>query len=180
LKRYRLPERLDIVADVRGHVAEAVASGRSLESVLESMGPAEALARAFVIELVAQPPTERPSGLMRRIGIIVRRIVVTLGLLIASGLATLIMTIVFGLVGASLVATGFASAVIGVAELAGWHIPGTRIDAPFTPLSVIALGPVVFAIGCAALWVLWRYARFLARALLSSLRGAQSAPSAFV
>src|SRR5262249_6233976 len=52
-------ERAAIEQEIRSHIAEATATGRSLDAVLTSLGPAEALARAYTVELLMNPRDRR-------------------------------------------------------------------------------------------------------------------------
>lgn len=49
-------ERTEIVREINSHIAEAVNSGRSLAEVLERLGPADRLARAFMAESILGGP----------------------------------------------------------------------------------------------------------------------------
>jgi uncharacterized membrane protein len=168
LRRHRAPEPAEIAADLRGHVGEAIQYGKSPESVLASLGPADALARAYALELLAEPPADRPAGVAGRVGLFVRRAVLILAVLAASGFVTMIVTVVLGMVGLAVALTGVAFLVIGAVELVGLHIPGTHLG-PIPPLAAIGLAPVALAVGLAMLWALWRYARLLARLLIATL-----------
>ena len=43
-------ERDEIVAEIREHVAQGLASGRQVDDVIASLGPADRLARAYALE----------------------------------------------------------------------------------------------------------------------------------
>ena len=60
------PDRAEIVQEIRHHVDDAVAAGRPLDAVLESLGSAETLARAYAVESLLHPrPNERPNRIGR-------------------------------------------------------------------------------------------------------------------
>ena len=52
---FEVSDRDEIVQEIRNHIAEARASGTPLAAVLETLGPTEALARAYAIELSLNP-----------------------------------------------------------------------------------------------------------------------------
>jgi hypothetical protein len=58
-------ERLAIAQEIRNHIAEATAAGKPLDDVLRSLGPAETLARAYVVELLMNPRTQRLKAAAR-------------------------------------------------------------------------------------------------------------------
>lgn len=52
-------ERADILREIEDHLADAQAAGRPLAEVLAALGPADALARAYAVELALNRPPGR-------------------------------------------------------------------------------------------------------------------------
>lgn len=168
LRQHKLPEWADIASDLRSHIAEARSYGKTVGAVLEALGPAEALARAYAIELLMHPPRDARGKAIARLFKIV-------SILIGGGFVSLIVATTLGSIGVSFVASGFIFFVVGGLEATGVHLPHVQM-AGLPPLGVMAIGPVMFAIGCAACWGLWLYARFIARALRRALPPLANAP----
>ncbi len=55
LRRYDLSEEKEIATDLRSHIDEALAYGKPLDDVLQALGPADVLARAYAVELKLIP-----------------------------------------------------------------------------------------------------------------------------
>ena len=104
-------DRQEILHDIRSHLAEATAGGRSLESTLETLGPADALARAYSVELMLNPRRPMSSRAAYRLKVA--------GLIAAGSLPTLFVVILLGGVGGTLVLTGMVAAVAGVVDAFG-------------------------------------------------------------
>jgi uncharacterized membrane protein len=153
-------DRDEVVRDIRSHIAEATAAGTSLESVLTTLGPAEALARAYAVELVLNPAPGRPpmSG--------VQRFFALAGILALTSIPTLVIVVTLGAVGISFVVSGFAVFAAGIIDLLGISLP--FIDDPVSdvhPAFAVAVGPVLMVAGAAALMGLSKYLRWLARTI---------------
>jgi uncharacterized membrane protein len=56
-------ERAEVVAEIRQHIADATAAGRPIDDVLKALGPVEALARAYQLELLVSPRATAPAQL---------------------------------------------------------------------------------------------------------------------
>jgi uncharacterized membrane protein len=171
LRRYHLPDEAEIAADLRGHIAEALAYGKPAESVVESLGPADGLARAYAVELLMGAPNRESRESRAELGGVsfaIRRLLIIFGIVAAGGFATAIVALSLGGISLVVALMGPTMLVLGVAELAGAPVPGSSLG-PFSPLAAIVLSPVPFAIGCAGLWAFWRYIRFLARLLVKTL-----------
>ena len=54
-------ERGEVLQEIHNHIAEATADGRPLDLVLESLGPADALGRAYVVELYDADKSRSPE-----------------------------------------------------------------------------------------------------------------------
>lgn len=167
LQQYDLPERREIVSDVRSHIDEALQYGKPLDEVLQSLGPAEALARAYAVELKMNPKT---NGAGQAIG----RFFGVLGILSFSGLVSFIVVTTLGSIAISFFGSGLIVLVIGLIEATGVHLPYVQM-AGIHPLLVAALGPVMMLVGYAAGWGVWRYMRAVASMLRKTLPRARAA-----
>ena len=157
-------DREEVVHDIRSHIAEAMTAGTTLESVLTALGPAEALARAYAVELVLNPAPGRPpmSGF--------QRFVALAGLLALTSIPTLVIVVTLGAVGISFIASGFAVFVAGVVDAAGISLP--FVDSPVSdvhPALAIAIGPVLFVVGMVSMWGLWKYLKWFGRTVSRAL-----------
>jgi hypothetical protein len=141
-------EQDEIVREIELHFGEALAAGREPDEVLRSLGPADALARAYAVELLLN---SRPGG--AGIG----RWFLLLGVLAATGLPALVlvpmlltMGLVFSLVGAGVWLAG----LIAPFAPPQWVI---EID----PVMAVLIGPAITLGGILCLTLLVLYARFL-------------------
>jgi uncharacterized membrane protein len=157
-------DRDEVVRDIRSHIAEATAAGTPLESVLTTLGPAEALARAYAVELLLNPAPGRPpmSGFQRFFGLA--------GILALTSIPTLVIVVTLGAVGVSFIISGFAVLAAGFIDLLGISLP--FIGDPVSdvhPAFAVAIGPVLVVLGAAALAGLWKYLRWLAQTVSKAL-----------
>jgi len=161
LSRYDLPDRAGIAADLQSHIDEALQYGRPLDEVLRALGPADMLARAYAVELLINPPPERSrNAVMRLLGLI--------GILAAGSIASLIVVGMLGSIGVGFTVSGIAIILIALLESLGVHLPGVQ-TAGIHPMVIMLLGAVITAVGAVAAWGLWRYLRFVARAIAKAL-----------
>ena len=153
-------ERRAIIGEIRNHIAEATAAGRPLDAVLEALGPARALGRAYAIELLLDPPPDRPrSTAQRGFGLI--------GLVVTLSIPTLVVVTTLGSIAISFVPAGLYAFAAALLEGAG-ILPGLELsDVP--PLLGLALGPVMVIVGLLALAALRSYVRFVARSVRAVL-----------
>lgn len=148
-------DREEIIREIRNHIAEANAAGRPLDIVLESLGSADVLARAYAAELLLHP---RRSQRLRSFEPFAR----TVGLVIVGGIMTLLVVGWLGsLVGLGL--SGAALFIIGLLEASGVHVPGVQMNG-VSPFWAMLLGPALTLVGFVALVILRMYLRFLGRA----------------
>ena len=152
-------DRAEIVDEIRDHCADAMASGRSADEVLAGLGSADALARAYAVERALQTPASRLGWIDRALTVI--------GLLAVASLPSFIVSVVLLAVGIACGAAGVGVFGAGVAELAR---PGTVPDLTVSPWLCLVIGPLLAAVGIAALIVLYLYLRFLTRLTLQTLR----------
>ncbi len=152
-------DRREILQEIRNHIAEAMAGGKRLDVILGSLGPADALGRAYAIELLLDPQSSRASALQRWVTLA--------GLLVVFSIPTLILVSTLGSIGISFVAAGVMSFVIGIVEVAG-VLPSLHVSD--LPLGVpILAGPVLLVTGMMSLAALRLYVRFVRRAVRASL-----------
>jgi uncharacterized membrane protein len=157
-------DREEVVRDIRSHIAEATAAGASLESVLTTLGPAEALARAYAVELVLNPAPGRPpmSGSQRFFALA--------GILALTSIPTLVDTVTLGSMGVAFVASGLAVFLAGIVDALGIALPFA--DSPVSdvhPALAIAAGPALFALGLLELWALSKYLQWFGRTISRAL-----------
>lgn len=161
LKRYDCKDSAEIARDLRGHIAEAQALGKPLDEVLAAVGPADALARAYAIELELNP---RGAEVKRTLGNVARVVAIAAG----ASIVTLLVAMTLGSIGLAFTLSGVILVMVGALEAAGIHYDSVQL-AGVSPWIVMALGPVFFALGVAAFWGLWAYVKALARTLARSL-----------
>ena len=157
-------DREEVVRDIRSHIAEATAAGTSLDSVLTTLGPAEVLARAYAVELVLNPAPGRPPMSP------FQRFFALAGILAMTSIPTLVIVVTLGAVGVSFITSGLAVTAAGIIDLLGISVP--FIDDPVSdvhPAVAIAIGPILFVLGVAALAGLSKYLRWLARTVSKAL-----------
>jgi uncharacterized membrane protein len=153
-------ERAAIEQEIRSHIAEATAAGRSLDDVLTALGPADALARAYSVELLMNPRDRRLASITAFLKLAATVVV--------GSFATLIVVAILGSVGMSFAASGVVVFAIGVLETSGIHLPGVQLSG-VPPEWVIVLAVPFFLIGVAALVLLTKYIRFVGRAMRKTL-----------
>ena len=149
-------ERAGILEEMRNHIAEAHASGKSIEDVIESLGPADLLARAYAVELLMNPRDKRGRNLKKWIK--------AAAIVAASSVATFLVFVALGSIGIALTASGAGIFVIGALEASGIHLPGVQLNG-LPPVAVMLIAPLLLVAGAAALFALRGYVRFLARTL---------------
>ena len=65
ISEFEFEEREEVTHEIRSHIAEAQAAGRALDAVLQTLGPADVLARAYAVELALNPQGRRRVGTSR-------------------------------------------------------------------------------------------------------------------
>jgi uncharacterized membrane protein len=153
-------ERAAIEQEIRSHIAEATAAGRPLEDVLTSLGPSEALARAYAAELLMNPRDRRLTSVVAFLKLA--------AIVVVGSFATLIVVTILGSVGITFTASGVVVFAIGLLEASDIHLPGVQLSG-IPPEWVIVLGLPIFAIGVAAFVLLTKYTRFVGRAMRKRL-----------
>ncbi|HEX5215616.1 MAG TPA: DUF1700 domain-containing protein, partial [Vicinamibacterales bacterium] len=160
-------DRAEVVQEIRNHIAEAVAAGKPIDVVLTTLGPADALARGYAVELLLHPKSARKSSGR------VQRVFTVVGLVALMSIPTLVIVTTLGSIGVSFVISGFIMFVIGIAASIGELPYWVRMDVP--PIFAIAGGPLLAALGIMALVGLVAYVKFLVRAMRRVLPRAAAA-----
>ena len=162
-------DRREVLQEIRNHIAEATAAGKSLDVVLESLGPADALGRAYAIELLLHPQNDRRRHAAQRWFSMV-------GLIVVLSIPTLVAVTTLGSIGITFVASGLFAFVAGALEGTGL-LPWIDVsDVP--PVVAIFLGPAMVIVGSIALVALRFYVRFVVRAVRTALPSVRSAERA--
>jgi uncharacterized membrane protein len=150
-------DRGEVLQEIRNHIAEAAVAGKPIDVILGSLGPADALGRAYAIELLLHPPKDRPRPASERW----LRIV---GLMVVLSIPTLVAVTVLGAVGITFVASGALVFVVGLLEMFRIQLPWVQTGR-LPPVFFVVVGPVIAAVGGFALVGLRLYVRFVVRAV---------------
>ena len=148
-------EREEVVAEIRQHIADATAAGKPIDAVLAALGPVDALARAYQLELLVTP---RDSAAARPRS---DRWLKIIGLLALGSLPTFIIVVVLGVFAITFTTTGIAVALAGAADQAG-ALPAW-INNDLEPWFAIVVGVVLTVAGILSGWCLAIYMRFVVR-----------------
>ena len=153
-------ERQGVMQDIRSHLAEAVAVGTSLDMALASLGPADALARAYAVELLLNPRkgTRWPSNRFLKLA----------GLVIVGSLPALVIVTALGPVGVAFIAAGLVSITAGILDAFG-ILPSFIQTSGVAPFWLMLLGMAMTAIGVLALIALRRFVQFVAYTVRAAL-----------
>jgi uncharacterized membrane protein len=169
IKDFDFPEPQEVAHEIRNHIAEACAAGKHLDAVLQSLGPADVLARAYAVELLLN---RRASRRIQKLNGFLK----VAGLVAVTSFATFVVVGILGTVGIGFTASGVAIITIGVLEQAGIHLPGVQMNG-IAPVWAIVLGLSVMVIGVVSLLGLRLYIRFLTRTLKTFRRVSGTASS---
>jgi uncharacterized membrane protein len=148
-------ERAEVVAEIRQHIADATAAGKPIDAVLAALGPVDALARAYQLELLVAP---RPSAPDRSRG---DRWLKIIGLLALGSLPTFIIVIVLGTIGLTFTVTGLGLVLAGAADSA--HALPAWVNMEAEPWFAIVIGAALFVLGLLSSWGTYAYVRFCVR-----------------
>ncbi|HEY3365671.1 MAG TPA: hypothetical protein VGK74_11500 [Symbiobacteriaceae bacterium] len=159
LKRLPEAERSEVVDEINSHIAEAVAAGGSLAEVLERLGPADRLARAYAAEALlglGQPTLGRwlkAAGVLAGFSLSSLFIIPVLG--------------TFGVIVPIAAVWGVLANVLQFFYPAG-HFGGTYISGA-GPAATLVLGlaadVILFAVGIGAFRLLKAYMRLLIKTM---------------
>ncbi len=160
----REDERQEILGEIDSHLAEAMRSGVPLPDALEALGPAEALARAYAVELALNPrPGDGTSAPRRMVRAVTRA---------SAMLAALLLVLVMGGLGMGLALAGGAGILAGIVAPflpAAWLDPTLRAGLP--QIVVVLGGAVLLGVGVVSIRLVQLNARFVLGALRSDRRG---------
>lgn len=161
LRRYGVPDWRDIAAELRAHIAESEAGGRTFLQQSAGLGAPDALARAYAAELLMHPPHDV------RIAAVARFLKLA-GLVAGGGFISLIVIVTLGGLALSMALAGVVCIGGGAIEAAGIH-PSWLSTGNLAPWEVIALGPLMLAIAWGLFWCLAIYLRAAGRTLKRAL-----------
>ncbi len=148
-------ERAEVVAEIRQHIGDATAAGKPIDEVLKSLGPVEALARAYQLELLVSP---RPNAAAQPRSDRWLRII---GVLAIGSLPTFIIVVTLGTLGLSLTLSGVAVAMAGAADSVG-ALPGW-MTMDVEPWVGIVMGVALTLVGLLCSWGTVAYLKFVVR-----------------
>lgn len=161
-------DREEVERDIRSHIAEAMAAGTPLDTVLTHLGPADALARAYTVELLLDGSRSKAAGLSW-----FQRLLALAGLLVLTSIPTIVVVAVLGSIGLSFTLSGVAVLAAGLADAAGLtRLFGYDLVMGIHPIWAVVLGPLMTVAGLACLVGLYYYLRWLAKTLVRVQRGA--------
>ena len=148
-------ERAEVVAEIRQHINDALAAGRTIDDVLQSLGPVEALARAYQLELLVSP---RPNAVPQPRSDRWLRIV---GLLAIGSIPTLVIVSALGSIGIAFTVSGIALILAGIVDYAGALPDWVAMNVQ--PWVAILLGVVMTGVGIFSTGATLAYLRFVVR-----------------
>lgn len=159
LKGAKSEDRDEYAREIESHIAEAVASGEQSAAVLERLGPAERLAKAYRLELT----------LSSRGRNVIWRVFAVLGLLVTASIPSMIIIpLLFGL-GVGFVIGGGAAIAVAVLPFVDADFYNVSNDAVNRTLGGLT-GAGLLLSGLIALWALYLYVLLLVRAMRGALR----------
>jgi uncharacterized membrane protein len=148
-------ERTEVVAEIRQHIADATAAGKPIDVVLQSLGPVEALARAYQLELLVTPRATAPRQPRSD------RWLKILGLIAIGSLPTFVIVVTLGTLGLSLSLSGLAVIIAGAADSVGALPSWVNMDVE--PWVGIVLGVVITLVGVLCSIGTVAYVKFVVR-----------------
>ncbi len=151
-------ERDEIVGEIAQHVNDAAAAGRSIDAVLQALGPADTLARAYAVELALNAP----PALGR-----VDRALTIVGLVTIASLPSFLVVVILGAFGLAFTAAGVAVFAAGIAALID---PALVPDLTVPRWVCLVVGLPLAAVGIAAFFAVYYYVRGLARLTQQTLK----------
>lgn len=148
-------EREEVVAEIRQHIADATAAGKPIDTVLAALGPVDALARAYQLELLVRPRESAPAHSRSD------RWLKIIGVLALGSLPTFIIVVVLGAFAVAFTFAGLATVLAGAADQAG-ALP-SWINSELEPWFAIVAGTLLTVAGILSGWGLTVYMRFVVR-----------------
>lgn len=154
-------DRKEIIAEIRAHFEDATTEGKPLDEVLIRLGPAETLAKAFLVESMLNPGVAGAGLISRSLGLV--------GLVVFGSLPTLLITTILGSFGLTFVVASpfvFAAGIYGFFSIS--LAPVIQTDLP--PLQLILLGAAMDLFGASCLWGLYRYFQWLIKVFRHAIK----------
>jgi uncharacterized membrane protein len=155
-------ERSEVVDEIRAHLHDATAAGQPLGEVLSRLGPAEALAKAYLVESYLNP---RPAGLgplTRTFGLV--------GLVVFGSFPTLLVSTILGPIGLAFVLSGPLLLASGVCGFFGVSLePAVQTD--LKPWQSVVGGALMSIVGGGCLFALYHYFRWVLKLLRAVVNG---------
>ena len=149
-------DRLDVLDEIRAHLQDAMAAGKPLDETLTRLGPAESLAKAYLVESYLNPKPSGAGWISRTFGLF--------GLLVFGSLSTLLITSLLGPLGITFLVAApivFTSGLCGFFDVSLTPVVQSNLQ----PWQEALLGPVMGLVGAACLWALYRYLRWILKLL---------------
>lgn len=164
LKNLPETERTEIVQEIESHIAEAINGGRSVAEVLERLGPADRLARAYVADALVGSGRGHVRNWFRAAGVLMLSSLTSLFVFPILGVFTVVMPVAG--------ATSLVGNIIYYFYPVNW-IPHTSIPMIQSPELLLAVGEVacviILAIGIVSFVLLKGYVKLLTRTLRSAM-----------
>jgi uncharacterized membrane protein len=157
----------EILTDIRSHLAEASADGGALETSLAALGPADALARSYSVELMLNP--------RRLVSPVTAYRLKVAALIVAGSVPALFTALLLGGVGAVLVLGGLLAGFAGIVDAFG-TLPGWISTAGLPPVVVVSIGAGWTLLGLARIFALRRFFDSSAQRGRRSSRSTRSRP----
>ncbi len=151
-------DRSELCLEIESHIHEALSAGHPLADVLERLGPAKRLAKAYTAELFLDAPAGQGPSL--------RQLTKAAGILAGTSLSSLILVPPLFVVGVGFLASGILAVVLA---LISFFVPSlvtvtdNIISKPAASALAVVLGVVIALVGWGALALLRRYLAFLTR-----------------
>jgi uncharacterized membrane protein len=149
-------DRMELVAEIRSHIAEGEQAGLSLGTILERLGPPHRLARGYAITALVSGEQHRSP----------RQVVRAAAMLATMSLSSLIVVPMLLVMSVGFAISGVLAVLAGVAGL-GLGPETVRISPPTYAgaMAAVAVGMAVIGVGILAGLGLRAYVSWAARAL---------------
>ena len=160
LRPLPLSERVDIVREIKSSMQEMQAEGLAAEAILKRLGRPEALARAYLSDLMVQP---QRSGW--------KKLLTLLAFYSVVGLSGMVVIPVLGICAPTFLLCGVVVPLAGLVKFLAWYLLGIDMPyismqfGPFTPpvalefVCSLVAGALLFLLGRACWRLLMWYLR---------------------